>query len=428
MRLEHVTFKHVVFLGVLLRAVLIVYGMYHDSHAALKYTDVDYRVFSDAARFIVTPGARGSGHVHGSAKGCPYNRETYRYTPLLAILMIPNEVIHHTFGKVLFAACDILIGYILYCLPTNGTSMRDKVWWIAALWLLNPMPANISTRGSAESVLGLFVISTLALAKSGRLDAAAISLGLAVHFKIYPFIYGASLLAFIHTRAKTKLGNAEQAKSSKEDGTRALLSIFDTWTLLAQARFTLISFGSFAILNIFMYLIWGQPFLEHSYLYHLTRKDHRHNFSLYFYPTYLTYSQPRSSSMAHYLSPRNALLSFIPQMVLSIGSGFLFGGKDIALAWFIQTVCFVHFNRVCTSQYFMWYMWFLPIILPRVKLSKLRATALLAIWISAQALWLSIAYRLEFLGQDVFLPLWLSSILFLFANCYVLVELVKAYR
>ena len=45
-----------------------------------------------------------------------------------------------------------------------------------------------------------------------------------------------------------------------------------------------------------------------------------------------------------------------------------------------------------------------------------------------QVLWLAIAYRLEFLGQDVFFPLWVSSVIFLCANSFVLIELVKAYR
>jgi hypothetical protein len=49
---------------------------------------------------------------------------------------------------------------------------------------------------------------------------------------------------------------------------------------------------------------------------------------------------------------RSPLVSFVPQMVLTIGSGLLFGRRkqDLVLAWFVQTVVFVMFNKVCTSQ------------------------------------------------------------------------------
>ncbi|KAF9520580.1 glycosyltransferase family 50 protein [Hydnum rufescens UP504] len=274
------------------------------------------------------------------------------------------------------------------------------------------MPANISTRGSAESVLGLIVVSALALVLKRRYDAAAVVLGLAVHFKIYPFIYGASILALLR--------HSPSPPSPYSSGRRRLFTKLLSW---AQVRFAVISIATFAALGGLMYGIWGHSFLQHTYFYHLTRRDHRHNFSLYFYPTYLNYSSSSSSK-----SPlQNPLVSFIPQMALSIGTGFMFGKDDITLAWFVQTACFVTFNKVCTSQYFMWYLWFLPLILPRLRLSFQRAGVLIAVWVGVQALWLSIAYKLEFLGEPVFFSLWAASALFLVANAWVLVEVVHAY-
>lgn len=98
---------------------------------------------------------------------------------------------------------------------------------------------------------------------------------------------------------------------------------------------------------------WGYPFLYESYLYHIHRLDHRHNFSPYFYLTYLTYPSP-SSSIPPPAMPfiRSPLIGFVPQMSLSLGTGLLFGRRkeDLVFTWFVQTAIFVLFNKVCTSQ------------------------------------------------------------------------------
>ena len=39
-------------IGLLLRGLLTIYGLWQDSVMAVKYTDVDYFVFTDAARFV----------------------------------------------------------------------------------------------------------------------------------------------------------------------------------------------------------------------------------------------------------------------------------------------------------------------------------------------------------------------------------------
>lgn len=75
----------------LFRVILILYGEWQDSHMEVRYTDVDYLVFSDAASLM----ASGVS---------PYKRTTYRYSPLLAFLLIPNSLIHRSWGKFLFSA------------------------------------------------------------------------------------------------------------------------------------------------------------------------------------------------------------------------------------------------------------------------------------------------------------------------------------
>lgn len=74
-----------------LRVFLIVYGEWQDKHMEVRYTDVDYFVFSDAADLMA------------SGKS-PYERTTYRYSPLLAFLLLPNTFLHCSWGKFLFSA------------------------------------------------------------------------------------------------------------------------------------------------------------------------------------------------------------------------------------------------------------------------------------------------------------------------------------
>ena len=124
----------------------------------------------------------------------PYTRATYRYTPLLALMLTPNEYIHPAFGKILFSVADVLIPVVLREVHPESQA------WLAVLWLFNPMPANIATRGSAESILGLLVCATLLAASKQKWSIAAVLLGVSVHFKIYPFICGFSLLFAIDNR------------------------------------------------------------------------------------------------------------------------------------------------------------------------------------------------------------------------------------
>jgi GPI mannosyltransferase 1 subunit M len=133
----------------------------------------------------------------------------------LAFILTPNEFVHPTFGKLLFSIADILIGILVKQILAFSSSKinpnpdtppkepgrsigltRDEII-LATIWLLNPLPANISTRGSAESLLGLMVTATLYAAIKRNWDLCAVFLGLSVHWKIYPVIYAGSLLPLI---------------------------------------------------------------------------------------------------------------------------------------------------------------------------------------------------------------------------------------
>jgi len=177
---------------------------------------------------------------------------------------------------------------------------------------------------------------------------------------------------------------------------------------------------------------WGYPFLYETYLYHTDRLDHRHNFSPYFYLIYLTYPNPGGASPD--LSVWRQLLrspftSLIPQLALSLGTGLILGRRsiDLPFAWFVQTFTFVLFNRVCTSQYFIWYTLFMPLLVPRINLSWKKWVMCGAVWIGTQALWLAEAYKLEFLGDNVFFGLWVRGLVYVAGHAWVLGTIMSGY-
>ena len=164
--------------------ILIAYGEWQDRNFAVKFTDIDYHVFSDAAKHI----------TQGES---PYLRPTYRYTPALALLLTPNHYLFFSFGKFLFVVFDLLTGWLIYKILTLRGVAMDTTLLSCACWLLNPLTATVSSRGNAESLLSFLVLSCLYLLMSRRTLLAAILLGLSAHMKIFPIIYSLPMFLFI---------------------------------------------------------------------------------------------------------------------------------------------------------------------------------------------------------------------------------------
>lgn len=163
---------------------------------------------------------------------------------------------------------------------------------------------------------------------------------------------------------------------------------------------------------------YGTPFLVHTYFHHVTRIDHRHNFSPYNILLYLNSALPSTAAI------KIESVAFFPQILLStILIPLVLAKKDLATSMMAQTFAFVTFNKVCTSQYFLWYMVFLPLYLPNsafLKSPKLGVTAL-GLWVVSQAAWLQQGFQLEFLGYSTFFPgLFASSVGFFLVNCWIL--------
>jgi len=326
-----------------LRAVLLAYGLWQDAHSPVKYTDIDYLVFTDAARFV----SRGQS---------PYARETYRYTPLLAWLLLPTArataapapppaaaAALLALGKALFALADVAAGHLLarvLTLPAaeGGRGLPPaRARAFAAVWLLNPMVAAISTRGSSEGLVGALAAALVWAALRRRLALAAVLLGLAVHVKIYPFVYAPALLWWMDDARLAGRGPRPQEA-------RLSLRAFVT---PARVRLAVLSLAVFLGLNAVMASLYGADFVRHTFLHHVSRLDHRHNFSPYNTQLY----QASAAPPARLRLPGVESFAFVPQLLLStLLIPLVAAKKDLAASMLAQTFAFVTFNKVCTSQ------------------------------------------------------------------------------
>jgi phosphatidylinositol glycan class M len=153
--------------------------------------------------------------------------------------------------------CDIVNGLLIYTIlvtiiipsssprrPSRGSthapatpsqaSERAYATLLTTIHLLNPLVFTISTRGSSESVLSLFVLLTLYFALNREWDLAALWLGVGVHWKIYPVIYGVACLGVVR-------------------GAGVGWRRYVNWTTV---RFGVISAGTFATLGLGCWLVW----------------------------------------------------------------------------------------------------------------------------------------------------------------------------
>lgn len=315
---------------VAIRIVMVAVGEYIDSVSDVKYTDTDYSVFSDAAT-----------HVYNGES--PYKRHTYRYTPLAAYVCLVNNYIHPVSGKIVFCLCDIVMSMILWRIfDTINPTKKHQTAYYVGFWSFNPLTIILSTRGSNDNLISLIMFIGLYYLLKRQYVLAAFFYGLSVHFKIYPIIYSIPLYLYIDCDHKLiQAGKRWEAFKN---------------TLISRNKlvFTFVSASTFLGFTYLFYVKYGYECLYESLLYHFERKDHRHNFSIYFYMIYELFEDKTSSILA--------ILTFLPQWGLVIIAGLTLY-FDLFLVMFVQTTVFVMFNKVITAQYFLWYVTLLPMVL-----------------------------------------------------------------
>ena len=220
---------------------------------------------------------------------------------------------------------------------------------------------------------------------------AGLFYGLSVHFKIYPIIYAIPLYLYIDS-------NFDLIKQGKK-WEAFKLSLFS----INKLKFALISASVAIGLQYLFYKIYGYECLYESLLYHLERKDHRHNFSVYYHMIYQLFEDKQSSILA--------FATFVPQFGLLLLTGLTIY-YDLFLCLFIQTTVFVMYNKVITTQYFLWYLTIVPFALVNNKLTgmKWKRGVLLALgFVAFELFWLWPAYYFEFEGQHKFAAIQFGS-------------------
>jgi phosphatidylinositol glycan class M len=410
--------------SLIIRYLIIIITEYLYYNYGVLYTDIDYHVFSDGAK-------------HVAKLESPYERETYRYTPLLAILMIPNVKIWYPIGKFVLSTIDVGVGYLIEKLLKKQQKQKDETFndiikgendeafynYASLFYLYNPLTIVICTRGSADCIITFLVLLSLIYLEKRKYYLSAIIYGFAVHFKIYPIIYAPSI--FLYLLYKEYVRNNKKELPPIPFCQRFCFKVISTIKMVFKysltkvaLSFVLISSSVFFVFLGVFYKLIGYKFLYEYLLYHLIRKDHRHNYSIFYYTIYLTYD----NDFSKYLS----LVTFLPQMILIL-TVTIFLYKDINLCLIILTMIFVHFNKVITAQYFIWYLSLIPLIVHRnllFNVKKWKALIMFIIWMFFELIWNSYSHLLEYEGKNYFITMWIVNVFFFLISCIFVFQLI----
>ena len=273
-------------------------------------TDIDYWVYLDGARAIT----RG---------GSPYERHTYRYSPLLAQIMAP-AVHWQPFGKLLLVTVDLAAAlYIKWFLDLDRNLSNRRKADLSALWLLNPLTAHISLRGSCESLTLLMLGKTLYHLKrfnqskaTYQFVAAALTYGLLVHFRVYPIIFALPFYLYLNHRRP--------------------------FFHYRGICFGLISGALFLALFAYYFSYYGMEFARECFFYHFGRKDHRHSYSYFFVAQ--NYHYDKEDKLL-------GMLAKLPKFLLVGLAGSKYY-KNLGIAALLQTLIFIMFKEMIIGRNF----------------------------------------------------------------------------
>ncbi|CCW68082.1 unnamed protein product [Phytomonas sp. Hart1] len=367
------------------------------------------------------------------ARKCPFERTTYRYTPLLALLMVPSVLWLDAFGKLLFTMCDLGVLYLCERLLNHYSDSAYKRRLLEIFIAFNPVVLNISTRGNSDMLMTLINLIAMTLYDRRQYYAAAGVLGFGAHFKIFPIIYVPSLVFGIWqdiTNAQTKHPGSSARSFHQRLRKTTKIALISGISFLA----------CFAIPTGISYFFCGKVYIQEALLYHFHREDHRHNFSPYWFLIYLNMAA-RGMGYEQQFSP--GLWAFFPQAVVLLLTSWRLR-RNIPQACCTVTILFIAFNKVCTVQYFVWFIPLLPFVFMQNSMpfpasiksvandkasregwpgnskgkgkrnfyrvpSLKTIIAVLMLWTSTIPLWVFTTYPLEFQGKNHYWRVWIAS-------------------
>ncbi|KAL8434755.1 hypothetical protein ACSSS7_002892 [Eimeria intestinalis] len=281
-------------------------------------------------------------------------------------------------------------------------------------WLYNPIVAAVSARGNADALPCLLAqeFSSLmwvaAVAAAAAANAAGICCcccgcfryGLSVHVKLYPVIYGIPMLLFLQQGEAVSLLLLSIASSACSNAATALAAAATAAAAAACMRPLATFLADMLLLLLVMLVLLAGGQLGG-----------------------VAWSADRSASAggvgvaegtARLRLPRfcrGAAAALVGTLLL----GCYFARRHLEAALCLQTIVFVALNKVCTSQYFLWWLCLLPFAVAATDMQPktlMQTTAALVSFQLANLVWLFFGYQLEFEGKPVYLQLMFSSVLF----------------
>lgn len=315
--------------GLALRLLLVAVGGTVDywaerGYLSVQYTDADYHVFTDAALLL----SQGSS---------PYDKFSYRYPPVLAALLVPSHLLSFpAFGKVLFCLVDAGAVFLVFDIcklrSSESKGQQRHIHW-SWIWALNPLSSVICSRGSADSLVNLVVLSTVQLALRRRVVLSGACLGLAIYLRLYPVIFMPAFVVHLFCTHST--------------------------SALAVVKFVLATVVCGSACVGLSSLAYGWQYWDEAVAFHLWRKDHRHNFSPHFYYTYLQKSEAgevyegSNRGIVIVRSLASLLLPFCPQLLLLTAAATSLASRELEMCLLVQTLVFVAFNKVSPTLPFV---------------------------------------------------------------------------